>query len=266
MIIVPPRNYCIISNPVVRDEKGKVVYEKGTAKLRHGDEEIRGTGEPFALYPGEKLFGKVSPLQVVAPLTAIKLRAIRDFTDDDGIERVAGDEWLFHGPGTYHPKIEVQAVEIVRATVVKPNEALKLRAKKEFRDCTDVDRRTGEEWLVRRVGAYMPNVQEEIVQTVAAIILTEKKALHLNATRNFKDAYGKDRKAGEEWLVTKEQSEKHIPDVFERIVGEVSLTTLNSRQYAVVLDPVGTAGKKPTWYAPTPKGRMQLLSPTWRTS
>jgi len=246
MIIVPPRNYCIISNPVVRDEKGRVVTENGgTAKLRHGDEEIRYEGEPFGLYPGEKLFGKVSPLQVVAPLTAIKLRAIRDFTDDEGVGRVAGDEWLFHGPGTYFPKVEVQAVEIVRSTVIKPNEALKLRAKKEFVDSTEVARRTGEEWLVRKVGAYMPNVNEEIVQTVAAIILTEKKALHLNATRNFKDVYGKERKAGEEWLVTKEQSEKHIPDVFERVVGEVSLTTLNSRQYAVVLDPISPQTQKP---------------------
>jgi len=245
MVIVPPRNYCIIANPVVRDAKGNVVTENGgTAKLRHGDEEVRIEQEPFALFPGEKLNGKVSPLQVVAPLTAIKLRAIRDFTEG-GRVRAAGDEWLFHGPGTYTPKVEVQAVEIVRATVIKPNEALKLRAKKEFTDDDGVDRRTGEEWLVRKVGAYMPNVHEEIVQTVAAIILTEKKALHLNATRNFKDVYGKNRKAGEDWLVTKVQSEKHLPDVFERVVGEVSLTTLNSRQYAVVLDPISKETGKP---------------------
>lgn len=95
-------------------------------RLRHGDEEIRTEQPPFPLYPGEKLYGKVSPLQVVAPLTAIKLRAIRDFED-----HLAGEEWLFHGPGTYIPRVEVQVVEVVRASIVKPGEALRIRAKKE---------------------------------------------------------------------------------------------------------------------------------------
>ncbi len=55
--------------------------------------------EPFPLYPGEKLVGgKVSPLQVVAPNAALRLRAIRDFVDDHSkIKHVAGDEWLFEG-------------------------------------------------------------------------------------------------------------------------------------------------------------------------
>jgi major vault protein len=51
------------------------------------------------------LFGKVSPLQVVAPNTALKLRAIRDFKDGK-VDRVAGDEWLFQGPGKYLFKYE----------------------------------------------------------------------------------------------------------------------------------------------------------------
>ncbi len=86
--------------------------------------------EPFPLYPGEKLFGKVSPLQVVAPNTALRLKAIRDFTDEEGVARRAGDEWLFEGPGTYIPRVEVQVVEVVRARIIKPNQALKMRARK----------------------------------------------------------------------------------------------------------------------------------------
>jgi len=39
--------------------------------------------------------------------------------------------------------------------------------------------------------------------------------------------------------------ERHIPDVYEVVVGEVNITTLNSRQYAVVLDPVQTSTGKP---------------------
>ena len=42
MIIVPPRSFCVIANPVIRDDSGEVVKDKhGQAKLRHGDSEIR---------------------------------------------------------------------------------------------------------------------------------------------------------------------------------------------------------------------------------
>ena len=103
MVMIPPRHYCIIANPAQRDADGAVVCdEHGSTKIRHGDEEVRFTQAPFPLHPGEKLFGKVAPLQVVGPNQALRLRCIRDFTDDvtkskDGksIDRVAGDEWLF---------------------------------------------------------------------------------------------------------------------------------------------------------------------------
>ena len=31
--------------------------------------------------------------------TALRLRAVLEFQADDGTKRVAGDEWLFEGPG-----------------------------------------------------------------------------------------------------------------------------------------------------------------------
>lgn len=37
--------------------------------------------------------------------------------------------------------------------------------------------------------------------------------------------------------------EAHIPSVAEEVVGVVNVTTLSSRQYCVVLDPVGNDGK-----------------------
>jgi len=247
-IIIPPRHYCIISNPVHRDaENNPVKDEHGQVKVRHGDEEIRFHSfaqDPFPLYPGEKLYGKVSPLQVVAPLTALKLRAIRDYKDDK-VAYAAGDEWLFEGPGTYLPRVEVQVVEIVRAQIIRPNQALRLRAKKEFHDAKGEKRQTAEEWLVRDVGAYLPGVHEEVVATVEAVILTEKKALHVRANRTFTDHYGVERKAGEEWLITLKLAERHIPDVYETVVGEVNITTLTSRQYAVVIDPVDPKTGKP---------------------
>lgn len=243
MVMIPPRHYCIIANPVVRDENKKpVVDDHGQIKLRHGDEEIRFEQEPFPLYPGEKLYGKVSPLQVVAPNAALRLRAIRDFKDGT-TNRVAGDEWLYEGPGTYFPRVEVQVVEITRAIVVKPNQALKLRARKACTDRSKHERKAGEEWLVRTSGAYLPGVDEEVIETVNSVVLTDKKALHLKATKTFTDVFGKERKAGEEWLVTSADTETHIPDVYEQVVGEIKITTLTNRQFCVVVDPIGENGK-----------------------
>jgi len=236
MIIIPPRNYCIIQNPVTRDEKGKVVTDSnGQVKYRHGDEEIRFESDPFPLFPGEKLAGKVTPLSVVAPNTALKLRCIRDFLDGK-VQRKAGDEWLFHS-GTYFPRVEVQVVEVVKAVVIKPDQALKLRAKKAFIDRSKKERKAGEEWLLKESGAFLADVDEEVLETLSAYVLTPSKALHLRATRTFTDVFGKVRKAGEEWLVTSQEASTHILDVYEQLVGEVKITTLTNRQYCSVLDP-----------------------------
>lgn len=238
MIMVPPRHFCYIVNPVEKDESGAVITDplNGQIRLRHGDEEIRFQSDPFPLYPGEKLYGEVTPLSVVGPNSALHLTALRDH-EDDGIERKAGDEWIFRGPGTYIPRVEVTVVNEINAFVVKPNEALLLRAKKEFADANGTLRRAGEEWLHRESGSYIPDVNEIVVETVQAVVLTEKKALHLQAIKTFTDVFGTRRKAGEEWLVTIKEAETHIPDVHEKVVGEVKLVALNSRQYCVVLDP-----------------------------
>jgi major vault protein len=244
MIMIPPRNYCIIQNPVQRDEQGKIVREAGgQIRCRQGDEELRFEQEPFPLYPGEKLFGKVTPLQVVAPNSALKLRASRD-VEYDGVKYIAGDEWLFKGPGTYIPRVEVTVVEVVNARIVKPLQALRLKAKKRFTH-NGVVRKAGEEYLHKEIGAYIPHVDEEVVETVNAFVLTEKKSLALRAKQTFVDCFGKTRKAGEEWLVTLQDAESHIPDVSEQVVGEVPVTILSSREYAVIIDPVDAKTGKP---------------------
>jgi len=249
MIMVPPRHYCMVANPVTRTGKdGEVAVDaNGQALVRWGDEENRFEQEPFPLYPGEKLSGRVTPLQVVAPNTAFRLRALRDFVDDDsdgkkGVERHAGDEWLFCGPGTYIPRVEVQVVDVVRATIVQPRQALRLRARCEMTSRDGILRTAGEEWLVRQPGAYLPGVDEEVRGIVEAIVLTPTKALRMRAVRSFTDVSGTKRKAGEEWLVTNAMEDMHIPDIYETVVGEINITILNNRQYAVVVDPVDSKG------------------------
>lgn len=127
--MVPPRHYCVVSNPVARDDDNEVLFDQsGQAKLRHADLEIRLTRDPFPLYPGEEIqqvgnvagwtcwfwfwswsgsgcltlrvfLQDVTPLQIVYPDTALRLQALLDFEDKGQVKRVAGDEWLFEGPG-----------------------------------------------------------------------------------------------------------------------------------------------------------------------
>jgi len=248
MIMVPPRHYCMVANPVTRTGKdGAVAVDaNGQALVRWGDEEIRFEQEPFPLYPGEKLSGRVTPLQVVAPNTAFRLRALRDFKDEEDpkkpIEHHAGDEWLFCGPGTYIPRVEVQVVDVVRATIIHPRQALRLRAKCATVSRDGVKRTAGEEWLVRQPGAYLPGIDEDLVGIVEAKVLAPTKALRMRALRSFVDVCGTKRKAGEEWLVTNAMEDMHIPDVYEKVVGEIDITVLTKRQYAVVVDPVDSKG------------------------
>ncbi|CAG0913005.1 unnamed protein product [Notodromas monacha] len=262
MIIVPPRHFCIIENPAQRGEENHVLLDSwGQAKLQHAELEIRLEQDPFPLYPGEILSLKVTPLTVVVKGSALKLRATRDFLDG-GVTRIAGEMWLFEGPGeftlafseiteffsgTYIPQKEVEVVEEIQAKVIKANEALKLRALMETRDRDGNVRVAGEEWLVKRVGAYLPGVHEEVVAVVTAWVLTETKAIRIKATRTFVDQFNKTRKNGDEWLVTHLDTETYIPGVYEEVKGEVEITVLSNRQYCVILNPVDETTGKVLW-------------------
>lgn len=244
MIVVPPRHYCVVENPVIRDDDGDVVLDAaGQAKLQHADQEIRLAQDPFPLYPGETFKQPVTPLKVVPANSALRLRSVLDFEDESGEKRTAGDEWLFEGPGTYIPRKEVVVEETVRATVIKPNQAIRLRARKECLDRDGTARVTGEEWLSKKTGAYLPGAYEEVVDIVNAYVLTDKKALHLRALRTYADDFKVMRKNGEEWLITMKDTETHIPNVYEEVIGVVAITTLSNRQYCVILDPCDGSGR-----------------------
>ncbi|MBN1875765.1 MAG: colicin uptake protein [Anaerolineae bacterium] len=263
MVIIPPRYYCIVDNPVVRGEGGAPVSDQyGQVKLRYGDAEIRFEQDPFPLYPGEELSGKVTRLRVVESDEALRLRALRDFKAGVNGQEVtyhAGDEWLFEGPGTYIPRVDVEIVETVEAIVIKPNQALRLMAREASVDRQGTTRKAGEEWIVRDEGAYLPGVDEEIVDILDAHVLTDRRALHLRARRTFTDIFGKERKAGDEWLITLDDAETHIPDVYEEVVGEVEITTLGDRDWCIVLDPIGADDKPQLGMREVRKGRASFF-------
>jgi len=247
MVVIPPRHYCIIRDPYVRKDGSQEpeVDSYGQVKIRHGDREIRYDHEwtePFPIMPGETLEMDPTPLIVVEVDTALRLFAKRDFQDGE-TSRTAGDEWLFLGPATFYPRVEIDIKETVRAQIISKDHGLKLQARTTFTDNDGNERKLGQEWIVRTEGAYLPSVNEKVVGPITPQYLLDTRALHLRATDSFEDVYGNDRKAGEEWLVTNKDACIHLQDVNEEVIGLVNLTVLTKQQYCVVLDPVGRDGK-----------------------
>lgn len=64
---------------------------------------------------------KLLTIPVVSRDCAIKLLCLRDFTDEEGEKRVAGDEWLEYGPKLYIPRIEVELIETINPITICSN-------------------------------------------------------------------------------------------------------------------------------------------------
>eukprot|EP00794_Sanderia_malayensis_P005339 gene5339-6009_t len=245
MVKVPPGSFCTIENPV------KLPVEEGKqCQVRFGQQEIRFYQEPFPLYPGEVLVGgsmtapmkAMQKLPVIQPKHGLKLRALLSF-ESPKEKRVSGDEWQLEGPLTYYPRPEVEIIEIVKPFVILHDQALRLRARQALIDCNGTARVTGEEWLVKVPGAYLPGIYEEILKVECGCNLNESTALHMTAEINCTDGLGKKRTAGEEWLVTVADAEHYLPEVGERVVEYVNITVLGRHDYCVVVNPIGKDGK-----------------------
>lgn len=123
MIVLSPRQYCLVSNPVITNTDGSLVQDKfGQVKLKYGESEYRfyeKYSEPLPLYPGEELLEAPTNLKIIKENNAFRVRAVRDFKADD-MDVQAGDEWLVKGPKTYYPRVEETIVAIEKAPIVGP--------------------------------------------------------------------------------------------------------------------------------------------------
>ncbi|CAD8175425.1 unnamed protein product [Paramecium pentaurelia] len=240
MIVLPKQYYCIIENPIVKDKDGQPTQDRyGQFIVLHGEREIRFFEQystPFPLYPKENLLQQPTKLTVVKEGSALKIEAQRNFKSGEN-EILAGDQYLFKGPATYYPRIEEKILGQIDSILIKENQAILIRAKQEETDSNGVIRKSGEQWLIRTPGYYLPQVYEEFVKIIDAEILDNRKALHLKAIQTFKDVYSIERKAGEEYLITSEQTSAHIVDVFEELVTVINLTVLDPRQYCIIENP-----------------------------
>ncbi|KAN0031340.1 hypothetical protein ACTA71_010429 [Dictyostelium dimigraforme] len=245
MHVIQNNEYCIIESPVIRDQDKKTVLidKYGQAKLKHGSREIRfESGEPFPLYPGESIVGKISPLTVILNNEAIVIRALVDFLDTKTSKLIsAGDEWLMYGPATYKPRVEEYVKEIRKAFIVKPHNALKIMATNDFKDKVyKQQRKSGDEWLMAVEGPYILDAYEKLVEIVEPYVLDDNNSIHVVANRKFMDGGndgGIERKKGDKWLLTKQDTTLFIPQPCVTVEKVVPVTTLTQLDYVIITDP-----------------------------
>jgi len=246
MIKLSPNTFIRIKNPVVRKE-GDVVSENihgkpsKLMKLKFGDEEVRtfeNFPEPFPLYPGEEKIKDITKARIISDTQSLRLRTERTFTDPwFNIEREIGSEWILPGPLVYYDRVEVDVIEALSASTITYNRALRVKAKKDFTDINGIARISGEEWLIKTPGSYIQAAEEDLVKYEYPIILNDQTAITLEATGNFKDAYGIQRDIGSKWIVTNEISSIHLCDVYEKHLKTSNKIILNKWQYCRIRNP-----------------------------
>lgn len=248
MINILPGNYVVIKNPVITleiDGKKAIQYDsQGQALIEFGKEEIRYEQEPFPLHPGEVWKdGKIHPLIVVSQNQALRLKANIDFVDiyapEKPRKRQAGEEWWFKGHGTYYPQVEVSVLGAPMDYIVsKEGEALLLAAKKQLIDANGVERYAGCRWLHHCRGAYLPDINEEFVKKVKPIVVTDKLALVIKASRpHFDELFKVDRLPGDEWLVTSEDTESYLLPPDQEMVRQQPLFQLQRKEFLTISNP-----------------------------
>jgi major vault protein len=159
------------------------------------------------------------------------------------IARNPGDEWLFYGQNYYLPRDEIEIIKEQKCRIIKNNQALVLRAKKDFKDRNGIKRKAGDKWLMRDKGAYLQDVQEEVEKELDAHVLDDETSLLLRANFDFVDFYGEKRKAGQEWLISNAISNTHIIDEFETLVKIQKKIILVNDEYCIICNPYDQKAK-----------------------
>ncbi|HYH97208.1 hypothetical protein [Hyalangium sp.] len=207
MVELGTGSWCVVRNPVVRED-GKVSLDDfGQARIAVGDREVRVGPQVFPLYPGEELEGEITPEYVLGVYDALRMRALTAFMDERAPggprRREAGDEWLVRGPGRYVPSEAVSVVSTEKARVLKETEYCIV--------LNPVDRTTGKIQEGRRKVISGPDVfflePGEVLEGEVRRkhVLSEMQGLKLQALDDFPEpeegGEPRPRKAGDTWIV-----------------------------------------------------------------
>jgi major vault protein len=240
MIELGTGSWCVVRNPVVRENTRVALDDFGQARIAVGDREVRVGPQVFPLYPGEELEGEIAAEFVLGVYDALRLRALTAFLDDRAPgaprSREAGDEWLVRGPGRYVPNAAVVVVSDEKARVLKETEYCVV--------LNPVDRATGKIQEGRRKITPGPDVfflepGEALEGDVRRKhVLSEMQGLKLQALDDFSEpdqgAEPRARKAGDTWIVRGPRT--YVPNEKVLILKEIVALSLGQGEGLYVRD------------------------------
>jgi len=144
--------------------------------------------------------------------------------------------------------------------IIKPNQALRIRATNNCRDNKGRERKAGEEWLVTDVGPYLPGPYEKLSPITNGHILDGETGVYVRVKNTFTDDKGLKQKAGTERLVTRKETEVFFPGVEEEVFQTVKLNHLTAIEYCIIKDPVNSkTGKNQLGAKELRKGPAQFF-------
>ncbi|XP_052772249.1 major vault protein-like isoform X2 [Mya arenaria] len=164
--------------PVVR--AGQAIRVEAVYDHTDEDDEERLACEQWQI-PGPCLFyptPNMKMVDIIDPIIiktgmAVKVRAQQGFTDDEGRERVTGEEWYLNTPGAHLPHVYEEVVSFEERQTLTENTGLILRATQTLIDANGVKRLAGEEWLLtgEHTEEYYPQIGVEVVSSQSRLVL-----------------------------------------------------------------------------------------------
>jgi len=155
---------------------------KATRQVRDSSGQVRNPGEMW-YFEGPRTYSpqvgvenlKIVSAVILKPDQALMITTSVNCTDYQGVKRMAGEEWLVTGVGTYLPGLTETVLGVQKSYIINPTTALRLQAKKNFKDSNGISRLAAEQWLVTRrdTHLYTPSLNETVVGEQALIILKE---------------------------------------------------------------------------------------------
>jgi major vault protein len=97
--------------------------------------------------------------------------------------------------------------------------AIKLEALRDFVDSDGTKRLAGDEWIEFGPKLYIPRVEVQVVRFIDPYTIKSNEGLKVRARRQTKDNEGKERQAGEEWIIRTQGF--YIPGIDEEVVETV---------------------------------------------
>ncbi|XP_071947945.1 major vault protein-like [Antedon mediterranea] len=151
--------------------------------LDHQDGDVQRTaGDCFQLIgpltyypnPNVEILGIIKPF-IVKEGHALKMRAVQDFTDDNGKNRVTDEMWLVRTPGAYLPGVYEEYLEEVKAYILNDNLGLHMVAEQTCVDGLGRERKSGQTWLITKndIEAYIPEIGEVVADIVTKKVLAK---------------------------------------------------------------------------------------------